>query len=73
MYLVAARLSRYRTTRGDGACPASSGLIAVVVIRQSVPYLAEQPERADWLFVPVLAAYAGARVAGVGAAGPAAD
>jgi hypothetical protein len=57
VYLVAARLSRYATGIAAGLALAI-GIIAALVIRSLDPFLASQPERADWLFVPVLAGYA---------------
>jgi hypothetical protein len=58
LYLVAARVSRYRTAAAVGLA-VGIGSVVAVLIGQLGPYLAEEPERADWVFVPVLAAYAG--------------
>jgi len=58
LYLIAARVSRYRTASAIGLSLVI-GFSTAIIIRQLGAYLAEQPERADWIFVPVLAAMAG--------------
>jgi hypothetical protein len=58
VYLVAARVSRYDTRRAL-ALAFAIGLAGALVVRYLGPFLAARPQRADLLFVPVLAGYAG--------------